>query len=333
MILVTGATGLLGTNLLASLKNSGQTVRAIHRGKSNMALAEKTLKRHNLSLSDVEWVEADVTDVYSIRDAMQGVEYVYHCAAVVSFNPAAAKHMFNVNVAGTANVVNAAVEADVKKLCHVSSTAALGRGEENILIDEESHWTNSKHNSQYAISKYGAEREVWRAIEEGLNAVIVNPCVILGAGDWKGDSSRIVGQVGKGLLFYPMGGNALVDVRDVASVMMKLMESSISRERFLVVSENKSYKELFALIADAMEKKKPQFAINKPMSSLGWRAEWLRAKITGKPPVITREMMHSSSRTYRYSNEKIRKAIGYDFIPLKKCVEDACAVYLEEQKR
>ena len=330
MTLVTGATGLLGANLLAALIKDGQKVRATKRTGSSMRLVEKTFQRQNIAISNVEWVMPDVTDIHSILEAMQGIDYVYHCAAVVSFNPSAANHMLNVNVNGTANVVNAAIESGVKKLCHVSSTAALGRSEENVSITEESHWTNSKHNSVYAINKYGAEREVWRGMEEGLNAVIINPCVILGAGDWKTDSSRLIGQAAKGLRFYPVGGNAFVDVRDVVAVMMQLMNSEISRERFLVVSENKSYKELFGMIAGAFGKKHPSIRINKLMSSLSWRAEWLRSHLLGQPPLITREMMQSSSHTYNYSNEKIRKAIGHQFIPVKQGVEETCRVFMEK---
>lgn len=332
MILVTGGTGLLGAHLLAELIKRGQSVKAIKREKSNMKLVERTFHRNNLFISDVDWLNADITDVHSLREAMNGIDYVYHCAAVVSFNPAVAEHMLNVNVNGTANVVNMARECDVKKLCHVSSTAALGRSEEDILITEESHWQNSRHNSVYAISKYGAEREVWRAIEEGLDAVIVNPSVILGAGDWTTDSSRIIGQAAKGLSFYPTGGNAFVDVRDVVDVMLWFMNSSISRERFLVVSENKSYKELFDIISDSLEKKRPSIRIDKLMSSLSWRAEWIRTALTRKSPLITREMMDSSSRTYSYSNEKIHNATGHEFISVRKCVEDTCRIYLEAKK-
>src|SRR5258705_2755808 len=191
MILVTGATGLLGANLLAKLAQSGKQVKAIRRASSNMELAEKTLKRNKLSLSDITWVEADVTDYFSLVEAMKEVEQVYHGAAVVSFNPEAVSYMMQVNIAGTANVVNAALECGVKKLCRASSTAALGRTEESTVMDEESHWQNSKYNSNYAISKYGAEREVWRGMEEGLDAVIVNPSVIIGPGDLENARCRI----------------------------------------------------------------------------------------------------------------------------------------------
>ncbi|MBK5284711.1 MAG: SDR family NAD(P)-dependent oxidoreductase [Bacteroidia bacterium] len=333
MILVTGGTGLLGANLLAELIKQGQNVKAIKREKSNMKLVEKTFRRENVPFTSVEWLTADVTDVLSIKESMNGVDYVYHCAAVVSFNPSATQHMLNVNVNGTANVVNMATECGVKKLCHVSSTAALGRGEEETVITEESHWQNSRFNSVYAISKYGAEREVWRGMEEGLDAVIVNPSVILGAGDWATDSSRIIGQVAKGLLFYPKGGNAFVDVRDVVATMIKLMNSSISRERFLIVSENKSYKELFDFIADSLEKKRPAIRITNMLASLSWRAEWIRSALMRSSPIVTREIMNSSSRTYNYSNEKIRKATGVDFIPVKNSIKDTCRIFREEKNK
>src|SRR5258705_1492103 len=330
MILVTGATGLLGANLLAKLAQSGKQVKAIRRASSNMELAEKTLKRNKLSLSDITWVEADVTDYFSLVEAMKEVEQVYHGAAVVSFNPDAVSYMMQVNIAGTANVVNAALECGVKKLCHASSTAALGRTEESKVMDEESHWQNSKYNSAYAISKYGAEREVWRGMEEGLDAVIVNPSVIIGPGDWKTDSSRIIGQVWKGLRFYPQGGNAFADVRDVTDVMIKLMEGAYSRQRYLVFSENKSYREIFNTAADAFRKRRPSLPINKLMSAAAWRAEWLRSKITGSSPVVTKEMLRSSSRNFMYSNNKIKAELKHDFIPVVQTIRKTCKVFLEE---
>jgi dihydroflavonol-4-reductase len=330
MILVTGATGLLGSNLLAKLVERGQKVKAIRRSGSNLNLAEKTLGRNKLSAQDIIWAEADITDYFSLLEAMKDVEQVYHCAAMVSFNPEDASHMMRVNVTGTANVVNAALECGIKKLCHVSSTAALGRTAELKMMDEESHWQNSNYNSTYAISKYGAEREVWRGIEEGLNAVIVNPSVILGPGDWKTDSSRIMGQVWKGLYFYPKGGNAFADVRDVAEVMIKLMEGTFSKNRYLVLSENKSYREIFDAVADAFGKKRPAIKISKFISAAAWRAEWLRSKITGSSPVVTKEILSSSARDYRYSNNKIKAELKHDFIPLQDTIKDTCRIFLEE---
>jgi nucleoside-diphosphate-sugar epimerase len=330
MILVTGATGLLGSDLLAKLVLKGHTVKATRRGSSNMSLLEKTFRRYNVPPGKITWAEADITDYFSLLEAMKDAEQVYHVAAVVSFNPQAASHMISVNVSGTANVVNAALECGIKKLCHVSSTAALGRTEESKMMDEESHWQNSKYNSNYAISKYGAEREVWRGIEEGLNAVIVNPSVIIGPGDWKTDSSRIIGQVWKGLRFYPGGGNAFADVRDVTDVMIKLMEGTYNKNRYLVMSANKSYREVFNLIADAFGKKKPSLKINGFMSAAAWRAEWLRSKITGAAPVVTKEILRSSGRNYMYSNIKIKTELKHDFIPLEETIKDTCKIFLEE---
>jgi len=332
MILVTGATGLLGSDLLAKLVMRGQRVKAIRRAHSDLALAEKALGRNKISIQDVTWIDADVTDYFSLVEAMKDVEQVYHCAAVVSFNPQAASHMMQVNVRGTANVVNAALECGINKLCYVSSTAALGRTEQSKMMDEESHWQNSNYNSNYAISKYGAEREVWRAMEEGLNAVIVNPSVIIGPGDWKTDSSRIIGQVWKGLRFYPQGGNAFVDVRDITDVMIKLMEGPYSRQRYLLLSENKSYREIFNMTADAFKKKRPSMRINKLMSAAAWRAEWLRSKMTGSSPVVTKEMLRASSRNYLYSNQKIKAELKHNFIPVEQTIEDTCKIFLEEMQ-
>lgn len=330
MVLVTGATGLLGSNLLAKLVQRGQSVKAILRAGSSRLRVERSLERAKISPENITWVDGDVTDYFSLIEAMQGVEKVYHCAAVVSFNPADVSYMMNVNVQGTANVVNASLESGVKKICHVSSTAALGRTDELKTMDEEDHWQNSKYNSNYAISKYGAEREVWRGIEEGLDAVIVNPSVIIGPGNWKTDSSRIIGQVWKGLRFYPAGGNAFVDVRDVSEVMIKLMEGPYSKSRYLVVSENKPYREIFNVAADTLGKKRPSVKINGLMSAVAWRAERIRSGITGSSPVVTREMLRASSRTYMYSNNKIKAEIQHDFIPVEQTIKDTCRFFLDE---
>jgi len=256
MILITGATGLVGSHLAFELIRSGHAVRALRRPDSRFEMIKKVFSLYSDNpeelFSKIEWVDGDILDIFSLEDAMEGAEEVYHCAALVSFLPEDKKRLIRINTEGTANVVNAALEKKIRKLCHVSSIAALGRPEhQSDLIDENLVWKPSKHNSAYAISKYGAEREVWRGTAEGLDAVIVNPSIVLGlAGPGMG-SSRIFNTVRDGLKFYPPGKNGFVDVRDVARAMILLMESDIRNERFILNAENLEYKKLLGMMAVA----------------------------------------------------------------------------------
>src|ERR1035437_8011786 len=211
MIFVTGGTGLLGAYLLLDLTRKGNKVRALRREDSSLRVVENIFRyndnRAEVLLKQIEWVNGDICDIYSLEDALEGIEFVYHCAAIVSFDPKDRDKMMRVNIEGTANIVNASLLKGVKKLCHVSSIAALGRSEQAKVVTEETTWKSSKQNSNYAISKYGGEREVWRGTEEGLNAVIVNPFIIIGMEDPKKGSSKLIATVDGFFLFYSNGIN------------------------------------------------------------------------------------------------------------------------------
>lgn len=334
MILVTGGTGLVGSHLLYDLCRSGKKVRALKRANSNVSNVKKvfsyyTANPHDL-LKNIEWIDADLLDVYSIIDIMKGAEEVYHCAAMVSFESAHQAEMLKINIEGTANMVNAALETGIKRFCHVSSIATLGR-EENGLTHEETYWKSSPDNSVYSISKYGAEREVWRASEEGLNVVIVNPSLIIGPGNWIQSSSNMFSKAYKGIMFYSSGINGFVDVRDVSALMIRLMESEIYNQRFLITSENASFKLFFDMIHQNFKKPVPFIKAGKIMSGFAWRAEILRSILTGAPPLITKETARSAHRISKFSNEKITKAFPeYRFIPLEKSIEETCKLFLKD---
>lgn len=326
MILVTGGTGLLGAHLLYELVSHGQKVRAIKRDSSDLKQVENLFgyysKEGKNLFSAIEWVEGDILDIFSIEDALVGVDKVYHCAAIVSFRQSDAALISKLNSEGTANVVNACLTSGVKKICHVSSTAALGKAERNELITEKTKWKISKQNSNYSISKLNAEREVWRGTEEGLDAVIVNPCVILGPGKWNDSSTAMFKTVYNGLKFYTDGSNGFVDVRDVAKVMVQLMDSEIKSERFLVIGENLKFREVFNMMSDEMKKERPKIAVNKELSEFGWRYEGIRSFITGKSPRITKEMARAAFRNYAYSHEKLTKAIGFTPTPIRETIKN-----------
>ena len=335
MILVTGGTGLVGTHLLYDLTKSGKKVRVLKRSNSNVSNVKKVFSYYSSDvdslLKNIEWVDADLLDVYSLMEAMEGVEEVYHCAAMVSFEKRHQDEMMKINIEGTANMVNAALEKGIKKFCHVSSIASIGRAERGGVTSEETPWKSSPENSNYSISKYGAEREVWRAAEEGLNVVIVNPSLILGGGNWTQSSSNMFTKGYKGIKFYSEGTNGFVDVRDVASIMIKLMNSDISSQRFLLNGENASFQHYFDLIHEAFGKPKSSIKAGKFLTGFAWRAESIRALLTGAPPLITRETSLSANRKSSFSNEKFLKVFpDYKFIPLAQSVKETCALYLRD---
>ncbi len=335
MILLTGGTGFLGGHLLVALLKKHESVKVIHR-KSIEKCKQQLLPVFNFYTDEpeaifnkIQWVEADVLDIHSLMDALEGVTHVYHCAAIVSFNKSDKEHMMRTNVEGTANVVNACLKQGIQKLCHVSSIAALGRVQHNELNTEASLWKNSPLNSSYSISKYHSEQEVWRGIEEGLQAVMVNPSVILGPNQWQLGTAKLFELVWKGLKFYTKGSNGYVDVRDVAKAMIQLMESDISAERYIISSENLNYHKLFNLMALHLHKKPPQIEAGAFLSKLAVIASSLYSLLSGKAPFITKETASTAQRAYQYSNDKIRNAINFTFIPIEETIRETSEYFLK----
>ncbi len=336
MILVTGGTGFVGAYVLFELLERGEEIKALKRENSNLQLIEKIFSYYTDDykqlLSQVDWITGDINDIISLDEAMQGVRKIYHCAAVVSFEPKDKSSMFKTNIDGTANVVNAALKHSIEKFCYVSSIAAIGRAENDNLITEETSWKSSERNSNYAKSKYAAEREVWRGIEEGLNAVIVNPSVILGPGDWNLGSPKIFQTMWKGTKFYTTGVNGFVDVRDVAKAMVKLMNSSIVNQRFILSSENLSYQELFTQIMKAFGKEPQQIEATSWMLNVAWRVEKLKDLLFNSKPLITKETVSTSQNKYFYSSDKIKQQLSFDFILINQSIVDTCSLFKIEKE-
>lgn len=336
MILVTGGTGLVGSYLLFELTRRGHKVRALLRpGKKPYETRKifSCFSAGNERLIDlVEWAEGDVLDPFSLHQAMKDVEYVYHCAAIISFNPAELKRMLEVNIEGAANVVNACFANGIKKLCHVSSIASLGQSEKGENIDENAKWKTSRTNSGYAISKYGGEREVWRGIEEGLNAIIVNPSVIIGAGCHPKAVNSLFHGIKNFIPFYTTGVNGYVDVRDVVRAMILLMESNISGERFVLNSENLSLRELFTLVADILGRSHPRIPINSSLlGAIGWLDEMI-GRLTNTRPLLTRENARAAMSKSYYSAEKFSSTFKYNFIPMTDSLKEAFRI-LDNMKK
>ncbi len=331
MILLTGATGLLGSHIAYELLQQGKKIRALKRKDSNSVLTEKILSfytnKHIELLNAIEWVEGDVLDLGSLEDAMVGITHVYHCAAMVSFLPKQKDKMMQVNIEGTANVVNAAMHAGVKKLCHISSIAALGSTIDGSMITEETWWKNNPSNSYYAISKYGAEREVWRAAEEGLNVVIVNPSFIIGPGDTSKSSSEAFGILRKGASWYTNGANGYVDVRDVAHAAIKLIESDVLNQRFILNAANLSYRSFFDKVLVQLNKPKTKREAGKFLLALAWRIEKLLAAIAGRNPIITKEKVGYALQISQYDGSKIQKIINFNYRNIDTSIMEICKFY------
>jgi dihydroflavonol-4-reductase len=324
-ILVTGGTGFLGSYIIRELIQRNYTVRAIRRGTKLPAWISAEI------LQQVEWVEGDILDVISLEDAMENMDAVIHSAAVVSFSKKDESMMELVNIEGTANVVNIALEKGMKRFVHVSSVAALGRTLGGGHVDEERKWEESKANTQYAKSKYKGELEVWRGIAEGLNAVIVNPSTILGYGDWHSGSSAIFRNVFDEFKWYTPGINGFVDVEDVARATVLLMESGIAEQRFIVNGDNWPFRKLMDTIADSFNKKRPAKEASANLLNLAWRMEAFKSVFSGKKPLLTKESARVAvSRTF-FENGKVLKALpGFSFTALEETIRRASRKYEEQ---
>lgn len=310
MVLVTGASGFLGGELVKQLVAAGESVRILKRASSDISHLKDILHQ-------IEITEGDILDVPSLEQAFEGIEKVYHSAAVIGYDATFYDAMYKCNIEGTANVVNIALDKGVKKLLHVSSIAAIG-GKPNEVITEATQWEKNEWTTHYGITKMLAEREVWRGIQEGLQAVIVNPGIILGASHNEHKATmRMFNRIATGKMpFYTNGTNGFVDVEDVARICIQLMNSDCHSQRFILVSENRSFKSYFEQIAAQLNVAPPKWALNKTSGYLFVVADWFLSKISPRKRGLTRENLKVSLEHFEYSNEKIRQQLNYAFLPL-----------------
>ncbi len=335
-ILVTGGTGLVGAHLLFHLTSKGHQVRALKRKKSSLELAKKVFAWYgsiNPKQWDlVTWFDGDLLDINSLEDAFDGIGYVYHAAAIVSFQGTDKSIIAQTNHTGTANLVNIALNRKITKLVYVSSIGTLGRSEQDEEVSETHFWNNKK-TSVYSKSKYDAEQEVWRGMAEGLSAVIINPSIIIGPGNWSQGSAQLFSTLWKGLKFYTAGSNGFVCVNDVVRIMILLMNSEINGERFIVSSENVSYEQLFLWMAEGMEVANPKIKAGPILSAISWRLLALKGLFTGKKSTITRETAQTAQQNYKYTNKKIKTALRFEFTPVKQCVIQTAKFFLQDKTR
>ena len=321
MILVTGATGFLGATLTRQLVEEGHAVRILRREHSKLDLLGDASNR-------IEHAIGDVADYPSVLAAMEGVQHVFHAAAYVGFGGKKDEaQLMDVNVRGTANVADAALEAGVKRMLHVSSIAALGRTRgQHELIDETAEWTASKENSAYAVSKHLAEMEVHRAVAEGLDAVIVNPSLIFGSGRDGENTMAIVEKVQNGRVpAIPAGGTCVVDVEDVASGIRAAMARGATGERYILGGENLSWAEIFGALAEALDAKLPRLKLNRGPAMVVATVSETLARLIRTRPLITRETVRAASATYRYSNRRAVEDLGCSFRPFRETADRIAA--------
>ena len=313
-IFVTGGTGMLGSHVIQKLIKQHKKVKAIYR---NVVPTYEGSQK-------VEWCKGDILDIPFLEEVMVNISTVYHCAAIVSFNPKNKRELFKINVEGTANVVNAALLNGVNQMCHVSSVAALGKpkGKE---IDETNDWNDADVKSNYSKSKYLGELEVWRGIGEGMNAVIVNPSIILGAGNWDSGSTKIFQTAYNEFPWYTEGVTGFVDVHDVVDAMLQLTQSNVTNERFIVSAENKTYQNIFSSIATNFGKKSPHKKVTPLLAGVIRRLEDIKSIFSNKEPLLTKETAEAALASVYYNNEKLLKLLpNFSYTPIDKTIERVC---------
>jgi nucleoside-diphosphate-sugar epimerase len=322
MIFVTGGTGFLGSYILQELVLQGRPVRALRRNHSFPFYVHPAL------LDKISWVQGDILDVNGLIENLEGCDKIIHAAGMVSFNPSDKNKLFQINIEGTTNLVNAAIETGIKDFIQISSVSALGRTDDSRPVDEEKKWIGNNGQSNYGISKYYGEMEVWRGMGEGLSTLIINPSTLLGYGDWNQTSCGLFKTAYRGFPWYMEGSNGFTDVQDAARGVIALMDSGVRNERYIISAENRSYREIFNWMAHGFGKKQPAKKAGPFLAGLAWRIEKMKSAFTRHKPLITRESVAIASRQSAYDNHKLLKALpSFRFRSLEDSIFEACLNY------
>lgn len=333
MILVTGATGLVGSHILFKLLEKGQQVRALYRAGSDLERVKRVFGYYSTTpeylFNKIEWYEADILDPAALDEAFKNINRVYHCAALISFDPKDKKRLYKTNVVGTQNVINYCIHHKVEKICYVSSIAALGDGSHQQLMNEETEWDENTQ-SAYSVTKFAAEKEVWRGAQEGLQVVIVNPGIIIGPGFWHSGSGALFKLVAKKPKWYPPGGSGVVTINDVTGSMIGLMNSDIKGERYVLVNQNMSYKEIFSAIAREYNVSAPKKAFKKWHLRLLLPLDWLHARIYNKARKITSDNIKGLSNIKIFDGKKIERHLPFSYELMAQAIYFGCNKYKAE---
>jgi len=331
MIAVTGATGFIGSHLLAYLLLDGSNVIGVCRNKESIKKAEEVLNLYNIDegviQSQLEWVEADVRDVFALSEIFSEVDYVYNCAGMVSFHPKDRDALISTNVKGTASVVDAAMASCVRKVCHVSSIAALGELPDGELHDEDVMWNGEKNRSFYSLTKHSAENEMWRGVAENLSTVIISPSVVLGEIPGERAGAGLFTSIKNGLSFYTVGATGFVDVRDVCKAMLRAMQSDLTDEKLIVSAGNYSYQDVLSRIARSYGIKKKLRKASPFLLSVFWRLTHLYSFFSRTSPLITKETARSANSVSFYNNAKSIEILGFKYTALDDTIKRLTKYY------
>ncbi len=333
MILVTGATGLVGSHVILKLAQKNKEFKALKRSSSSLDICERIFQYYNAEklFKNIKWVDGNLNDIPSLEEAIKGCDLLLHCAAVVSFAPSDIEILKKVNIEGTANLMNVCLSSGIKKVGYVSSIASLGRNSSAQIIDETCDFKPSKKESNYSLSKYYSEQEIWRASAEGLDVVIINPSVILGPGDWSKGSSQIFQTIHNGLNFYTTGSSGYVDVVDVADSLIQLLLSGVKNERFIINGANLKYRDCFDRIAISLGKPKAKIRVTPFLKEIAWRIQALKYLLTGKKPLLTKETANSAMSTSTYSSAKIKEILNFKFTDIDLTINKYANWFISDQ--
>ncbi|MBW1295301.1 NAD-dependent epimerase/dehydratase family protein [Aquimarina litoralis] len=335
MILVTGATGLVGTHLLIKLLHEKEQIRALYRTEEKKEYAKSVYLQccnleDQIAFDTIEWIQCDLTDIPTLTKAFLGVTKVYHCAAMISFNPSHFKKLRKTNIEGTANIVNLSLIHNIQKLCYVSSIATLSENTLQTPINESSEWNPEISDSVYAITKYGAEMEVWRGTQEGLDAVIVNPGIIIGPGFYNSGSGYLFKKIFKGMKYYTTGTTGYVAVEDVVEIMFRLTNSTIKNQRYILVGENLSFKSAFTMIAKSLQKKAPKTKISPLTIKIAYYLQEFSHFFFRTKKILFKSSIKSAFTNSFYENEKIKKELSYNFVSIEKAIKTTASFFLKQ---
>ena len=331
-ILVTGGTGLVGAHLLYYLTKDGYHPIAIKRTNSNILNVKKIFSyysnEYNTLFEQITWKECDILDIVKLEDIIKDSVEIYHCAALISFNNNDKNEMININTTGTANVIDLALKHNIKRLCYVSSIATLGSNN-NLPLDENCiwDWTNK---SGYAISKHLAEMEVWRGFAEGLSGVIVNPSLIIGPGSWESGIGTIINRSQSGLPFYPPGSCGVIDVKDLTEIMIKLMKTNISNERFIINSDHITYKDLMSIVATSLNKKPPYIRLRPFIMKFFIALDIIWNKFRGKRIELSTDAVKYTTQEIRLNSKKINDNIKHHYRNIETTLIESINLFIND---
>jgi nucleoside-diphosphate-sugar epimerase len=335
--LVIGATGILGSHVVLKLLQNNELVIACKQSTSDIKKVEKLFSYYTNNskqlFEKIKWVDVNVSDIFSIEAALDGISNVYNCSGFVSFNKNDRNKLFKINEGGVANIVNACLHKNITALCHVSSIATVNNSDYTLPLNENVFWKFSGKESDYAISKYNGEREVWRGIEEGLNAVIVNPGVILSSGFWGQSSSKLFDVCYKGNKYYTTGITGYIAAEDVAASMIHLIKQRSFSNRYILIEGNYSFKEIFENIQIHLKKPKPTINANKKLLEFARIIDAIVCSFSNKQRQITKPLISSAFNKQSYSNEKIKATFPGTFIPVNQAIEKICLDFLADKSK